>query len=324
MTGLVRIAAMAMIGLGLQAGAGAAEPYPVKPIRVIVTFPPGGATDVVARVIQPHLESRLGQPVVIDNRPGAGGMIGVEAVAKAAPDGYVIAVGPMGALTVNASLQEKMPYDTLRDLAPVSLLTTTPFVMAAPPSSQANTAGDVIALAKAKPGTLSMGHGGNGTAMHLTALLFTHMAGVNIQLVPYRGSGLVMTDVAAGHIPLGVADMTSGLAVICSGQVKPLGVSSRRRDPVLPEVPTFAESGLPGYESGGWFGVVAPAGTPREVVAKLNEAIVSALRNPVLAQRMRAVGAEPVPTTPEEFGEFIRSEIAKWAKVIAQSGLKAN
>ena len=192
MTGLVRLAATAIIGLGLHAAAMAAEPYPVKPIRVIVTFPPGGATDVVARVIQPHLERRLGQPVVIDNRPGAGGMIGVEAVAKAAPDGYLIAVGPMGALTVNMSLQEKMPYDTLRDLAPVSLLTTTPFVMAAPLAFQANTVGDVIALAKARPGALSLGHGGNGTAMHLTALLFTHMAAVDIQLVPYRGSGLVI------------------------------------------------------------------------------------------------------------------------------------
>ncbi|HYJ43235.1 MAG TPA: tripartite tricarboxylate transporter substrate-binding protein, partial [Xanthobacteraceae bacterium] len=178
--------------------------------------------------------------------------------------------------------------------------------------------GDVIALAKARPGALSLGHGGNGTAMHLTALLFTHMAAVDIQLVPYRGSGLVMTDVAAGHIPLGVGDMTSGLTVIRAGQVKPLGVSSATRDPSLPDVPTFAESGLPGYESLGWFGVVAPAGTPREIVTKLNEAIVSALRDPVLRERMRAVGAEPVPTTPEQFGQFIRSEIANWAKVIAQ------
>ncbi len=324
MTRLIRIAAIAAVGFGLHAGADAAEPYPVKPIRIIVTFPPGGATDLVARALQPHLEGRLGQPVVIDNRPGAGGMIGVEAVAKSAPDGYVIGVGPMGALTVNVSLQEKMPYDTLKDLAAVSLLTTTPFVMAAPHSSPVNTAGDVIALAKAKPGFLSMGHGGNGTAMHLTALLFNHMAGVNIMLVPYRGSGLVMTDVAAGHIPLGVGDMTSGLALIRAGQVKPLGVSSRKRDPSLPDVPTFAESALPGYEAMGWFGVVAPAGTPREVVAKLNEAIVSGLRDPVLRDRMRAIGAEPVPTTPEEFGQFIRSEIAKWAKVIAQSGLKPN
>jgi tripartite-type tricarboxylate transporter receptor subunit TctC len=321
----LRLAATAIIGLGLHAAAAvAAEPYPAKPIRVVVTFPPGGQTDVVARAIQPYLENRLGQPVVIDNRPGAGGMIGVDAVAKAAPDGYVIGVGPMGALSVNMSLQEKMPYDTLKDLVPVSMLTTTPFVMAAPLSSKVNSVGEVIALARAKPDSLSIGHGGNGTAMHLTALLFNHMAGVNITLVPYRGSALVFGDVVAGHIPLGVGDITAGLAVIRSGQVKPLAVSSRKRDPSLPDVPSFAESGLPGYEAMGWFGVVAPAGTRADVVAKLNEAVVGALKDPVVAERMRAVGAEPYPTSPEEFGQFIRAEIAKWAKVVAQAGLKGN
>ena len=320
----LRLAAAAIIGLGLHAAAVAAEPYPAKPIRVVVTFPPGGQTDVVARAIQPYLENRLGQPVVIDNRPGAGGMIGVDAVAKAAPDGYVIGVGPMGALSVNMSLQEKMPYDTLKDLVPVSMLTTTPFVMAAPLTSKVNSVGEVIALARAKPDSLSIGHGGNGTAMHLTALLFNHMAGVKITLVPYRGSALVFGDVVAGHIPLGVGDITAGLAVIRSGQVKPLGVSSRKRDPSLPDVPSFAESGLPGYEAMGWFGVVAPAGTPADVVAKLNEAVVGALKDPVVAERMRAVGAEPYPTSPEEFGQFIRAEIAKWAKVVAQAGLKGN
>jgi tripartite-type tricarboxylate transporter receptor subunit TctC len=321
----LRLAATAIVGLGLHAAAAvAAEPYPAKPIRVVVTFPPGGQTDVVARAIQPYLENRLGQPVVIDNRPGAGGMIGVDAVAKAAPDGYVIGVGPMGALSVNMSLQEKMPYDTLKDLVPVSMLTTTPFVMAAPLSSKVNSVGEVIALAKSKPDSLSIGHGGNGTAMHLTALLFNHMAGVNITLVPYRGSALVFGDVVAGHIPLGVGDITAGLAVIRSGQVKPLAVSSRKRDPSLPDVPSFAESGLPGYEAMGWFGVVAPAGTRADVVAKLNEAVVGALKDPVVAERMRAVGAEPYPTSPEEFGQFIRAEIAKWAKVVAQAGLKGN
>ncbi len=321
----LRLAAAAIIGLGLHAAAAvAAEPYPAKPIRVVVTFPPGGQTDVVARTIQPYLEGRLGQPVVIENRPGAGGMIGVDAVAKAAPDGYVIGVGPMGALSVNMSLSEKMPYDTLRDLVPVSMLTTTPFVMAAPLSSKVNSVGEVIALAKAKPDSLSIGHGGNGTAMHLTALLFNHMAGVNITLVPYRGSALVFGDVVAGHIPLGVGDITAGLAVIRSGQVKPLAVSSRKRDPSLPDVPSFAEAGLPDYEAMGWFGVVAPAGTPPDIVAKLNEAVVGALKDPTVAERMRAVAAEPYPTTPEEFARFIRAEIAKWAKVVAQAGLKGN
>jgi tripartite-type tricarboxylate transporter receptor subunit TctC len=319
----VRLAAAAVVGFGLHAAV-AAEPYPVKPIRIVVTFPPGGQTDVVARAIQPYLESRLGQPVVIDNRPGAGGMIGVDAVAKAAPDGYVIGVGPMGALSVNMNLAEKMSYDTLRDLVPVSMLTTAPFVLATPLASGVDSVGEVIARAKAKPDSLSLGHGGNGTAMHLTALLFNHLAGVNITLVPYRGSAPVFGDVVAGHIPLGIGDIAAGLAVIRSGQVKPLAVSSRKRDPSLPDVPSFAESGLPEFEAMGWFGVIAPAGTPPDVVAKLNAAIVGALKDPTVAERMRAVAAEPYPTSPEEFGAFIRAEISKWAKVLAQAGLKGN
>jgi len=227
---LVRLALGAIVAVAAPAGAGAAEPWPAKPIRIVVTFPPGGQTDVVARLIQPHLEARLGQPVVVENRPGAGGTIGVDAVAKAAPDGHFIGVGPMGALTVNMSLQEKMPYDTLKDLAPISLLTSTPFVLAAPLSFAASHVGEVIALAKTDAGNLSIGHGGNGSAMHLTALLFNHMAGVNIALVPYRGSGPALNDVVAGHIPLAVGDTTSALGVLRTGKVKALGVSSLRRD----------------------------------------------------------------------------------------------
>jgi tripartite-type tricarboxylate transporter receptor subunit TctC len=230
----------------------------------------------------------------------------------------------MGALTVNMSLQEKMPYDTLKDLAPISLLTSTPFVMAAPLSFAPNHVGEVIALAKANAANLSIGHGGNGSAMHLTALLFNHMAGVNIALVPYRGSGLALNDVVAGHIPLAVGDTTSALAVLRTGRVKALGISSLKRDPSLPDVPTFAESGLPGFESMGWFGMLAPAGTPGEIIATLNDAIVSALKDPAIVERLGAIGAGPMPSTPAEFGQFMRREIDKWARVTAQSGFKAN
>jgi tripartite-type tricarboxylate transporter receptor subunit TctC len=320
---LGRLVITVLVAFGCHAAA-AAQPYPTKPIRVIVTFPPGGQTDVVARLIQPHLEARLGQPVVIDNRPGAGGTIGVDAVAKAAPDGHVLAVGPMGALTVNMSLQDKMPYDTLKDLAPISLLTSTPFVMAAPLSFAASHVGEVIALAKSNAANLSIGHGGNGSAMHLTALLFNHMAGVNIPLVPYRGSGLALNDVVAGHIPLAVGDTTSALAVLRTGKAKALGVTSLKRDRSLPDIPTFAESGLPGFESMGWFGMVAPAGTPPAIIASLNAAVASALKDTAIGERLRAIGAEPVPSTPAEFAEFIRREIDKWARVTAQSGFKAN
>jgi tripartite-type tricarboxylate transporter receptor subunit TctC len=288
-----------------HAGACAAETYPVRPIRLIVTFPPGGSTDTMARALQPSLEKALGQPIIIDNRPGAGGAIGLDAVA----------------LAVNVSLNEKLPYDPFKDLAPISGLAQTPFILAAPLSSSVGSIADVVALAKQKPGALSIGHGGNGTAMHLTAQLFNHMTGLDLTLVPYRGTGPVTQDVLAGHIPLGITDTPSSLAMIESKQIKALAVSSRQRFPSLPDTPTFAEA-LPGYESIGWFGFVAPAGTPPEIVAKLNAAIVAALADPTVAERIRVLGALPMPGTPDEFGRFIRSEYEKWAKVVAESGAK--
>jgi tripartite-type tricarboxylate transporter receptor subunit TctC len=304
-----------------HAATDAAETYPVRPIRLIVTFPPGGSTDTMARALQPSLEKTLGQPIIIDNRPGAGGAIGLDAVAKATPDGYIIGVGAAGALAVNVSLNEKLPYDPFKDLAPISGLAQTPFILAAPLSSSANSIADVIVLARQKPGSLSIGHGGNGTAMHLTAQLFNHMTGLDLTLVPYRGTGPVTQDVLAGHIPLGITDTPSSLAMIESKQIKALAVSSRQRFPALPDTPTFAEA-LPGYESIGWFGFVAPAGTPPEIVAKFNAAIVAALAEPAVAERIRVLGALPMPGTPEEFGRFIRSEYEKWAKVVAESGAK--
>jgi tripartite-type tricarboxylate transporter receptor subunit TctC len=300
----------------------AAETYPVKPIRLIVTFPPGGSTDLMARIVQPQLEQRLRHPVIIDNRPGAGGIIGVDAVAKAAPDGYVIGIGAAGALAVNVSLNEKLPYDPFTDLAPISGLAQSPFVLAAAPSFSGNSIADVIALAKTAPQSLSIGHGGNGTAMHLTALLFNHLAGLDITLVPYRGNGPVTQDLVAGHIPLGIMDIPSSASQIQARQIKVIGITSRDRFPAMPDIPTFAESGLPGYESIGWFGFVAPAGTPPEVVITLNAAIVATLRDPAIRDGIRAAGAEPMPGSPMEFGKFIRSEYEKWARMVAQSGVR--
>jgi tripartite-type tricarboxylate transporter receptor subunit TctC len=310
-------ATLHIVGIAL-----AAEPYPTRPIRLLISFPPGGSSDVVARAMQPHLERRLGQPVVIENRPGGGGVIGVDAVAKAAPDGYVIGLGAAGALAVNVSLREKMPYDPLTDLAPITLLAQIPFILTAPASLPENSLRDVIARAKANPEGLSIGHGGNGTAMHLTAQLLNQMGGVNVTLVPYRGSGPVAQDVVAGHVPLGVVDIPSSISLIEAGRVKALGVSTSRRVASLPDVPTFAEAGLPGYESIGWFGLVAPAGTPDEVIAKLNAAVAAGLTDPVTQEQIRKVGAEPAPGTAKEFAAFIKSEIAKWAQVVAQSGAR--
>jgi len=303
--------------------ASAAESYPARPIRLIVTFPAGGSTDLMARALQPQLERRLGQTIVIDNRPGAGGTIGVDAVAKAAPDGYVIGIGAAGALAVNVSLNEKLPYDPFADLAPISGLALTPFVLAAPLSFSGNSIGDVMAQAKAKPQTLSIGHGGNGTAMHLTAQLFNHLAGLDLTLVPYRGSGPVTQDLVAGHIPLGITDIPSSVSQIEARQIKLLGITSSKRFPTVPEVPTFAESGLPGYESIGWFGFVAPAGTPPSVITTLNTAIAATLADPAIRGQINAIGAEPMPGSPAEFGKFIRSEFEKWARVVAQSGARS-
>lgn len=299
-----------------------AQPYPSKPIRLIVTFPPGGSTDIMARAMQPHLEKRLGQPIVIDNRPGAGGATGIDAVAKAAPDGYLIGIGAAGALAVNVSLREKLPYDPFVDLAPISGLARTPFVLAAANSFAPNSIGEVVALAKAKPDDISIGHGGNGTAMHLTAQLFNHMAGLNLTLVPYRGTGPATQDVVAGHIPLAITDIPSSLAQIQDRRIKALAISSLRRFDAVPDVPTFDESGLPGYESIGWFGFVAPAGTPAEIIATWNAAVVAALSDPAVREQIRTMGAEPMPGTPAEFGRFIRSEYEKWARVVAESGAK--
>ncbi len=325
MSGLKRVVAALAVVLAWQAAAAlAADPYPTKPIRMIVTFPPAGSTAVMARAIQPELEKRLGQPVIIENRPGAGGNIGIDAVAKAQPDGYTIGLGAAGALAVNVSLNEKMPYDPIKDLAPLTLIGESPFILAAHPSFPGHSLRDVIAAAKAKPDGIAIGHGGNGTAMHLTAELFNHMAGVKLAPVPYRGTGPVVADVLAGHVPLGIVDAPSAIGQIRSGQIKAIAVTSLKRTPQLPDVPTFAESGLPGYDSIGWYGMVAPAGTPPEIVAKLNEAIVAVLLMPEIQDRIRSVGAEPAPMTPAEFGQFIKNEKAKWAEVIARSGVKGN
>ncbi|MGV3635279.1 MAG: Bug family tripartite tricarboxylate transporter substrate binding protein [Pseudorhodoplanes sp.] len=317
----VVLAAACLAGLSAPASA---QGYPNRPIKWIVSFPPGGSTDVVARAMQPSLEKRLGQPVVIENRGGAGGNLGTDAVAKSAPDGYTIGFSAAGALTVNPSLIEKMPYSVEKDLIPITLVGTSPFILIASPKFEAKTLADVIAAAKAKPGDLTIGHGGNGTAMHLTAALLNQMGGISTTLVPYRGSGPTTADVVAGHIPLGITDGPSAMGQIKGGAVRPLAVSSLKREPSLPDVPTFDELGLKGYESVGWYGVLAPAGTPPDIVKKLNEVFVETLKEPEVAARIRSVGAETSPMTPAQFDAFIKSETAKWADVIKKAGIKAS
>jgi tripartite-type tricarboxylate transporter receptor subunit TctC len=323
---MLKVAAQAlaaMLGVLLLQTAALAQSYPARPITVIVTFPPGGSADIVARALQPKLEADLGQSVVVENRPGAGGNIGIGAVARAAPDGYTVGVAAAGVLAVNPHLSRTMPFEPQKDLAPITMLARIPFVLAASQAAPAQSVADVIALAKVDPTKLSIGHGGNGTAMHLTAALFTQMADVKIPLVAYRGTAPATNDVLGGHIPLAVLDIPASLQLIREGKLKALGVTSATRVALMPDVPTLAESGLKGYESVGWFGLVAPAGTPADIISRLNTAFVTALKDPAIADRLSPLGADPVPSTPEAFARFIGDESEKWEKVVALAGVKA-
>ena len=293
--------------------------WPDRPIRMLISFPPGGSSDAIARIVQPGVEKRLGQPIVLENRAGAGGMIAIDAVTRAAPDGYTIGLGGAGALGGNVALGEKMSYDPRKDVAPVTVLSASPFILATSPSSVAKSLGNVITMGRAGD-KLAIGHGGNGTLMHLTAVMFNQMAGMKVPLIPYRGIAPVVTDLIGGHVALGIVDPPSAVAAIEGGKIKALAISSAARFPRLKDVPTFAEQGVPGFESFGWFGIVAPARTPPAVVERLNAALVAELKEPSVVERIRALGAEPMPQTPAEFSAFIVREIDKWTKVVAASG----
>jgi tripartite-type tricarboxylate transporter receptor subunit TctC len=304
----------------LACSTAAAQSYPTRSVTIIVPFPAGGATDAAARAMQPQLEKLLGQTVVIENRAGAGAVIGLDQIAKSAPDGYTFGIGPAGAMSVNPAMQVKMPFDVRKDLTPISGLCETPFILAASANYPANTLPEVIAQAKASPGKLTIGHGGNGTSMFFAALLFTTMADVKMGFVPYRGTVLVANDLIGGHIGLGIVDPPPSQAALLDGRIKGIAISSKRRARFFPNIPTFDEQGLKGYEVGGWFGLVGPAGIPPDVLAKLNAAMVTALRDPEVVQRIHDIGMEPVPMAPSEFGAFVNQEIDRIAKVLAQAG----
>ncbi len=318
----VAIAAALCAVMALPAQAQTAA-FPAKPMRMVVTFPPGGSADAVVRMLVPRLNDKLGQQVVVDNRPGAGGNIGLTVVAKAAPgDGYTLGVGAAGALAANSSLYAQMPFDPQKDLKPVSMLAAIPFVIIGNPSVAAKTQKELVALARAQPGKLSIAHGGNGTAMHLSAALFAQMADVKLVEVPYRGSGPAALDVLAGQVPLAVVDLPSALQHIKAGKLVAYAVTSPQRLPMLPDVPTVSEAGLSGYDSTGWFGVVAPAGTPDAVVARLNAEITAALNDDAIKTAMRNLGVEPAPGTVQAFDAYIKAETQKWSKVIKTANIK--
>ncbi|MCW5576548.1 MAG: tripartite tricarboxylate transporter substrate binding protein [Burkholderiales bacterium] len=308
---------LAAIALPVQAQGG----YPTRAVRLVVPSSPGGGTDISARIIAPQLSQFLGQQVVIENRAGAGTMIGGEVVARAAPDGYTLLMG-ISTLAINPSMYKKVPYDALKDFAPVSLAVTLSNVLVVHPSLPARNVKEFVALVKPRPGQINFASAGVGTSPHLSMELFLVMTGLKMLHVPYKGSGPGVTDLIAGHVPAMMPNMLSAQPHIKSGRLRALGVTGAKRAPGAEDIPTIAEAGVPGYEAVQWYGVLAPAGTPRDIVTKLHAGTARALQNPEVRQRLLGDGAEPVGGTPEEFAVYLRSETAKWAKVIRAAGIK--
>jgi tripartite-type tricarboxylate transporter receptor subunit TctC len=300
-----------------------AQAYPTKAIRFIVPFPPGGGTDTVARAVAQRLAESLGQQVVIDNRGGANAIIGTDLGAKAVPDGYTLTFTLPAAVAVNPSLYPKLPYDPLRDFAPVTQLNTIALLLIANPGVPAKSVKELIALAKAKPGHVTFASSGNGSASHFAMELFKLMAGVDMVHIPYKGGGPALTDIVGGQVQLMSGPVIAALPMVKAGRVKALAVTSEKRIPGLPDVPAIAET-VPGYESGIWHGVLAPAGTPRPIIKRLHFEIVKILGVPEVKERFAREGAEPVGNTPEQFGAFIKSEMVKYAKLIKAAGIRAD
>jgi tripartite-type tricarboxylate transporter receptor subunit TctC len=300
--------------------ASAQAAYPTKPITIVVPFTAGGTTDILARVVGLHMSTTLGQPVIIDNRAGAGGNIGGQLVARAAPDGYTILMGTVGTHAINQSLYKKMPFDPIKDFAPLSRVAMVPNLLVVNPAQPYKTVGELIAYAKANPGKVSYASSGNGTSIHLSAEMFKQMAGVEMQHVPYRGSAPAVADLIGGQTAIMFDNMPSVIPHVKGDKLRALAVTTSKRSPALPDAPTVAEAGVPGYEATSWFGLLAPAGTPADIVAKLNGSVIKALADPEVQKKLAEQGAEAFSEKPEQFAAFIQSETAKWGKVVKQSG----
>ena len=300
-----------------------AELYPSRPVKLVVPFAPGGSADLVGRLLAQHLSDALGQPVVVENKGGASGMIGNEYVAKSPPDGYTLTVGTLGPFAVNPTLYEHVPYDNIHDFAPVTLTGISSHILVAHPSVPVHNVNELIALAKAKPGQLTFASSGTGNATHLTFELFKARAGIDIVHVPYKGGGPAMADLVGGQVLFSFASMASAVPFVRSGRLRAIAVSGSQRSPLFPEVPTVAESGLPGFASEDWQGILAPAKTPPEVIAKLNGEIARVLAMPEVKAKLAAAGFDAKTSTPEWFAQFIQAETVKWAKLLKGIGIKA-
>ena len=304
----------------LGAGPAAAQTYPAKPIRIIVPYAPGGSTDVVFRILAPRLTEILGQQAVVENRPGGSSTIGLDIAAKSPPDGYTLGVANI-TFGANPSLIKKMPFDTEKDLVPVSLTSIVTLVLAVHPSVPARSVKQLIALAKARPGSLNYGSAGNASANHLATERFAYMTGIKMVHIPYKGGGPAVVSIVGGETAILFATIPSSIQHFQTGKLVPLGVSSLKRNAALPDVPSVAEAAVPGFEAIEWNGVLVPAGTPPAVISRLHQAIAKSLAIPEVRERILSLGADPVGNSPEEFGAFIKKEIATWSKVIKEVGI---
>ncbi len=310
-----------MVGI-VAATVATAQPYPSKQIRIVVGFVPGGGSDFIARLISAKLTEAFARPVIVENRPGAGAVIATDFVAKAPADGYTLLLGSAGPFGIVPALNPKTPYDSQKDFDPITLVVIMPFVMTVHPSLPVKNVKDLIALAKTKPGQLNFGSPGHGSTNHLANEMLKVMTKIDMTHVPYKGVSSAMTDVIAGQIQILSGDLTTLLPPAKAGRLRAIAVTSAKRSSIAPEIPTIAESGVPGYDTSGWFGMVAPAGTPRAVIERLNTDMVKGITTPESRERLGTLGGDVVANTPAEFAAFIRTDHAKWAKLIAATGLK--
>ncbi len=320
-----RIAGL-VIGLVLTAlsGIASAQAWPAKPIKWVVPFAPGGTTDILARTVGDKLSVVLGVPVIIENKPGAGGGVGAEYTAKAAPDGYTIMGGTISTHAINASLYSKLPYDPVKDFVPITLIARVPNMLVVNPAIPAKDVKELIALLKANPGKYTFASSGNGTSQHLSGELFKTMSGVDMQHIPYKGSPPALQDVMGGQVTMTFDNITTAWPLAKDGRLRALAVTTAKRSAVAPDVPTLAEAGVPGFEVGSWQGVFAPAGTPPEIVKRLNTEIVKILNMPDVREKLIGLGAEPVGNTSDEFSTMVKAEVVKWADVVKNSGAKVD
>ncbi|KHJ53588.1 ABC transporter substrate-binding protein [Aureimonas altamirensis] len=315
------VALMALVAAGAAPAAAQTE-FPTQPVTMVVPFAAGGSTDLVARIVAQRMSQELGQQVLVDNRGGAGGMLGATAVAQAQPDGYTILMGTIATHALSASLYANPPFDPVADFAPVAWLVTVPNVLTVNPQFPAQNVEELIALLKEKPGEYAYASSGNGTPLHLSGELFKSMAGVDIIHVPYQGSGPALVDVIGGAVPISFDNLPSSTEPIRSGQLRALAVTTKERAPNFPDIPTMEEAGVPGYETNSWNALFAPAGTPPEVIARLNEAANTAIQDPEVQKRLAEVGAQIVGSTPEELGEHVKAEVDRWRPVVEASGAR--